>query len=179
LLVVAAYWSEGDDASRLKPFETSEAEDRALESLDAVLGRDNQASVAEHIVDKLMQSAAKDEDALWDTLKTKTRKRVIWAEEKLRQRGKTEAEEMQRILLAQKQLIGKTLVDRKQLTFDWTKDEAEQKLQHDADTRHMEKRAVEIENELEKEPVRIREQYEVKHHRLERVGLVYLWPATS
>lgn len=179
LLVVAAYWSEGDDASRLKPFETSDAEDRALESLDSVLGRENQAVLGEHIVDKLMFSAGRDEDALWETLKTKARKRILWAEEKLRQRGKTEAEEMQRILLVQKQLIGKTLVERKQLTFDWTKDEAEQKLQHDADTRHIEKRAVEIEKELEKEPVRIREQYEVKHHRIERVGLVYLWPATS
>lgn len=179
LLVVAAYWSEGDDATRLKPFETAEAEDRALESLDSVLGRDNPTPMAEHIVDKLMQSAAKDEDALWDTLRSKARKRVIWAEEKLRQRGRTEAEEMQRILSAQKQLIQKTLTERLQLTFAWSKDEVDQKSQHDADTRHMEKRRVEIDKELDSEPQRIRDQYEVKHHRLERVGLVYLWPATS
>lgn len=179
LLVIAAYWSDGDDATRLKAFETSEAEDRALESLDAVLGRENQAPVAEHIVDKLMQSAAKDEDALWETLKSKARKRVLWAEEKLRLRGQSEAEEMQRILIAQKQLIGKTLQERRQLSFAWTQHEEDQKLQHEADTRHIEKRAVEIDSELEKEPARIREQYQVKHNRLERVGLVYLWPATS
>mgnify|MGYP000688695665 CR=1 FL=1 len=29
------------------------------------------------------------------------------------------------------------------------------------------------------EPQRIRDLYEVKHHRLERVGLVYLWPTTA
>lgn len=184
LLVVAAYWAEGDDASRLKPFETADAEDRALESLDAVLGRENQAQVAEHIVDKLMQSATKDEDTLWETLKAKAGKRVIWAEEKLRLRGTVEAEEMQRILLAQKKLIQKTLKERQpanpnQIEWGWAKGEEEQKAQHEADTRHMEKRSVEIEKELDSEPRRIREQYEVKHHRLERVGLVYLWPATS
>ncbi len=184
LLVVAAYWADGDDASRLKPFETADAEDRALESLDAVLGRENQAHVAEHIVDKLMQSATKDEDTLWETLQSKARKRVIWAEEKLRVRGTSEAEEMQRILLAQKKLIEKTIKERQpanpnQIEFGWAKGEEEQKAQHEADTRHMVKRSTEIEKELDSEPRRIREQYEVKHHRLERVGLVYLWPATS
>ncbi|HMY22099.1 MAG TPA: helicase-related protein, partial [Polyangium sp.] len=140
LLVVAAYWSEGDDASRLKPFETADAEDRALESLDNVLGREQPLPLAQHIVDQLMQSATKDEDALWETLKSKARKRIIWAEEKLRQRGRSEADEMHRILEAQKQLIHKTLADRQQLAFAWNNDEQDQKAQHEADTRHIEKR---------------------------------------
>ncbi|WP_153823210.1 DISARM system SNF2-like helicase DrmD [Polyangium spumosum] len=179
ILVVAAYWSEGDDPSRLKAFETAEAEERALESLFGVLGKENQLKVADHVVEKLMQSAPKDEDALWETLKSKALRRIFWAEEKLRVRGRAEAAEMERILLAQKTLIGKELVDRKQLTLPWATDEEEQKHQFEADTRHMEKRAAELDKELEREPQRIREQYEVRHHRLERVGLVYLWPATS
>ncbi len=179
VLVVAAYWSEGDDAGRLKPFETAEAEDRALESLDAVLGREHPGRLADHIVEKLMRSATSDEDALWETLQSKAQRRMGWAEEKLRQRGRSEADEMERILRVQKQLIQKTIENRKQLTFMWTAEEHEQKAQHEADTRHMQKRGTEIDKELLSEPQRIRDQYEVKHHRLERVGLVYLWPATS
>jgi len=179
LLVVAAYWSEGDDPARLKPFDTSEAEERALESLFGVLGRENQPKVAEHVTAMLMRSAAKDEDSLWETLKAKVLRRILWAEEKLRARGRAEADEMERILVAQKAMIGKELDNRKQLTFAWAMDEKDQKDQYEADTRHMERRSAEIEKELEREPQRIREQYEVKHPRLERVGLVYLWPATS
>ena len=36
-----------------------------------------------------------------------------------------------------------------------------------------------LDAEIAAEPRRIRDLYEVKHHRLERVGLVYLWPATA
>ena len=48
-------------------------------------------------------------------------------------------------------------------------------------TRHVDEPIVqcEIDGELEREPARIQRQYEVVHQRLERVGLVYLWPATS
>jgi hypothetical protein len=61
----------------------------------------------------------------------------------------------------------------------WYAAEQEQKAQYEADTRHIEKRRLALEKEIETEPQRIRDLYEVKHCRLERVGLVYLWPTTA
>ncbi len=194
ILAVAAYWTEGSGTDHLKAFETVEAEERAQESLGMVLSREGGPTVAAHIVKTLMASAAKDEDALWETLKKKAMRRIFWAEEKLRQRAKSEAEEMRRIIESQKGAIEKELASRRSadeareqrarqgvLPFgeDWLPEEKEQKDQYDADTKHIEKRRATLERELQTEPQRIREQYDVKHHRLERVGLVYLWSASS
>ncbi|MFO0762566.1 MAG: DISARM system SNF2-like helicase DrmD [Byssovorax sp.] len=194
ILVVAAYWVEGDDPSRLKPFETEGAEERALESLLGVLSRPSVESVSKDLLATRMASAPKDEEALWETVKARAFRRILWAEERLRQRGKSEAEEMRRILEAQRAAIEKELGRRTEdekkrvdaarqgkLAFGpgWLPEEEEQKAQYEADTRHIAARRDELDKELEEEPLRIRGQYEVKHHRLERVGLVYLWPATS
>jgi hypothetical protein len=179
ILAVAALWEEGDDPGRLQPFKTTDAEEKALESLYAILAKDNPPSVSKHTVDKVMAHALRDEDALWATLEKKSLRRAIWAEEKLRQRAKVEAAEMQRILDAQRLAIDKELEERRQLVLPWTSEEHEQKRQHEADTRFIEKRRGDLDREITSEPMRIRAHYEVKHHRLERVGLVYLWPVTA
>ena len=41
------------------------------------------------------------------------------------------------------------------------------------------KRLGEIAGEIEKEPQRVQQSYKVAAHRLEPVGLVYLWPVTG
>ncbi|MCC7539363.1 MAG: SWF/SNF helicase family protein, partial [Deltaproteobacteria bacterium] len=193
ILVAAAFWSQGDDPERLKAFETSEAEERALESLGAVLSREDGHPIAPSMIDSLMAHASKDEDALWPKVKATALRRTVWAEEKLRQRANVEAAEMTRILTAQRAAIARELTKREreiekrerdaqspeQLAMPWRPEEKEQKDQYDADTRHMKRRQADLERELEEEPKRIRALYEVKHYRLERVGLVYLWPSTS
>jgi hypothetical protein len=186
VLITASYWAEGDAPDRLEPFKTTEAEEKALESLCAVLGRGDQAAVAPHVVKMLMASAQRDEDALWEAVKRRAIGRTIYAEEKLTQRASLEAAEMTRILEAQRGAIAKELSKRKaaredalQLTMPWLPVEHEQKAQYDADTRHIEKRRVALELELETEPQRIRDLYQVKHYRLEHINLVYLWPTTS
>jgi hypothetical protein len=40
-------------------------------------------------------------------------------------------------------------------------------------------RLARLERELREEPERIRQSYEVRAHRLEPVGLVYLWPVSG
>jgi hypothetical protein len=49
----------------------------------------------------------------------------------------------------------------------------------EADRRHWERRIEALEHEIETEPARIEQTYQVKAHRMEPVGLVYLWPVTS
>jgi hypothetical protein len=186
VLIAASYWAEGNGPDRLEPFKTSEAEEKALESLCAVLGRADQAPIAPHVVKMLMASAHRDEEALWEAVKRRARGRTIYAEERLKQRAGSEAAEMVRILEAQRGAIARELSKREiaredalQLAMPWLAAEQEQKAQYEADTKHIEKRRVALEKELETEPQRIRDLYEVKHFRLERVGLVYLWPTTS
>jgi hypothetical protein len=187
ILATAAFWVEGSDRERLEPFTTAEAEDRALASLGAVLSRDDQPAIPEHIISMLMKTAKQDEEVLWEKVKTRARQRITYAVERLRRRTQVESEEMERILQAQKAAIDKELGRRKkeasdgvvQITMPWLPEEKDQKAQYDTDTKYIERRLGELEKELATEPDRIREQYDVKHDRLERVGLVYLWPTTS
>ena len=51
--------------------------------------------------------------------------------------------------------------------------------QLEADHRHWERRLKLSEDELRREPARIREGYVVKARRIEPVGLVYLWPISG
>ena len=187
ILVSASYWAEGTDPGRLEPFKTTEAEEKALESLCGVLGH-AEAPVSAHVVKMLLASAPRDEEALWEAVKQRARARVLYAEEKLRQRARSEAAEMTRILEAQRAAIEKELAKRqaakddpraRQLLMPWAPEEKEQEAQYESDTRHIEKRRITLEAELAAEPARIRDLYEVKQYRLERVGLVYLWPTTS
>lgn len=55
----------------------------------------------------------------------------------------------------------------------------EEKRQLEADVRSWRIRLVQFDRDLEVEPDRIREFYEVKAKRIEPVGLVYLWPVTG
>jgi ERCC4-related helicase len=177
LLVVAAFRPEGNDPSKLKAFvEDSKAEEKALEALFGVLARDNQAPVPERLTRTLMEAAAQDEDALWSTLQTRAEKRIEWARDQLSRRAKKEGDEMIAILEAQRGSIDKELKRRTQTAFQFHEDERTQRKQFELDTRHIESRRGAIEHDIEEEPERIRQLYEVKHHRLERVGLVYLWP---
>jgi hypothetical protein len=172
----------------LEPFTTTDAEEKALRALDAVLTL-NQPPVPEHIVSLIMKTAPKDEDVLWEKVKGRASQRIAFAKERLGQRSKIESEEMTRILEAQKSAIGKELGRRSgnpakpsevvQLAMPWMPEEKPQKEQYESDTKYIQKRLGELEQELASEPARIRDLYEVKHHRLERVGLVYLWPTTA
>jgi hypothetical protein len=51
--------------------------------------------------------------------------------------------------------------------------------EREADRRHWQSRLIRLEKEIREEPARIRASYDVTAHRLEPVGLVYLWPATG
>jgi len=55
----------------------------------------------------------------------------------------------------------------------------DERRQLEANRRHWEKRLAIIDRELQREPDRVRELYQVKAKRIEPVGLVYLWPVTG
>ena len=99
---------------------------------------------------------------------------------RLQERGDKEAQAMVDILTSQKKRVEQTSDKYKgrdpQMEFKF--DVAEIR-QLEANQRHWTKRLAAIDRELESEPNRIRELYQVKAQRIEPIGLVYLWPITG
>lgn len=177
LIAVGAIWTEGTDPKRLKPFaEDGTAADRAMDALSSVLERDDSQELEPDVVRLLMQHAQADDEALWKTLQARGMERRRWAEGKLAERSEKEAKELKNIIEQQQLAIGKELKRREQLSLDFGPDEAEQRRSYERDGVFIKERRTTIANEMETAQDSIRELYDVVDHRLERIGLVYLWP---
>lgn len=99
------------------------------------------------------------------------------AEAKLAERAGFESKAMREILDTQKKHIEQTATRFVQRELDFeNNDEARQ---YESDRRHWEKRLLQIDEELDSEPARIRDVYEVRARRVEPVGLIYLWPVSG
>ena len=90
---------------------------------------------------------------------------------------------MRDILETQKKHIQTTYarhesMDDRQLRLNYG-DDLEELRQLELNKRYWAKRLENIDTELNTEPERIRDLYQVKARRIEPVGLVYLWPVTG
>ncbi len=181
ILSLAAFWSEGDDPKRLEPFASDSANERALEAFYRVLDAPEVPALEEHLVARLLRSAAADQRALESSLRRRAMVRTEVARTKLQARGRAEAEAMRVVLEAQRDDIEKALRGT-QLPLGL--DDAEQlsdaqKQQWKDDREFLKRRLPQVEHELVTEPGRIQGLYEDRQHHVEIVGIVYLWPATS
>jgi len=86
---------------------------------------------------------------------------------------------MKAILEAQRTRIEKTATRREQDLQQRDLFEQDEFKQLQADKRYWDRRLAALAGELDTEPARIRQSYEVKATRFEPVGLVYLWPVTG
>jgi hypothetical protein len=127
---------------------------------------------------ELLARAADDYRSAWKPLSDDADSRAHEAEQKLKTRAESEAMGLRALLALQRQAIVRELQHRTQLTFDFAESERDQKQQEEQDRRHMEKRLVEIDRELDSEPDEIRKLYRISLRRLTPVGLIYLWPDT-
>jgi len=173
LIAVSARWLEG--RGELKPF-AEEADRKALDQLESLLSRSPKLSVSESVRAKLREFAPRDFSTLWPHVKAEEEARRHDAHEKLKARGSHEAEQLRQILERQRQAIQRRISDRTQLDLFGESDKP-QKKQYENDIKHMERRLKEMAAELEREPERVAKSYQPTLHRLEPVGLVYLWPA--
>jgi hypothetical protein len=127
---------------------------------------------------KLRQAAARDIEELLPHLIQRGKELAEGARIALAKRANQEATDMKAILEEQKKRLAETAAKYKdsQLLLDFNDEEQRQ---HRSDQRHWDKRLRAIDEELSREPERIRALNEVKAQRIEPVGLVYLWPATG
>ena len=178
LTPVAARWVEPSRrAGPLKAY-AHEAEARTLENLEAAL-RDARAP-SETIHRRLLDTAARDIEELLTQLEERAELMALGAAAQLRRRGEIEERQLRESVERQRRRVraelGKHEGRRVQRTLQFSQKERRQ-LQ--ADVSSWRRRLAQFDRDLETEPTRIREFYEVRARRVEPVGLVYLWPDTG
>ena len=192
LVPVAARWI--DPARRTEPLRAyaREAQTRTLALLDESLGgggnvggggrgRAGVAVVPNEVVQRrLLDAAPRDVAELRPQLKPRAAEFAAVAERRLAERGGRESRDLHGALQRQRERVVAELARREaelgQLTLAFAREEMRQL---EADMRHWRRRLDRFERDLEHEPARVREFYEVRARRVEPVGLVYLWPETN
>ena len=179
LIAVAAHWEASGGPGHRAPLD-DKADAAAQEMLHRVL-RDLRADtkpVAKQVAATLAAAAPEDFAALWPEIQVEADAVAHEAGAKLDARARAESAALTRLLEEQRAAIGAELARRRQLGFEWSDAERDQRDQYEADEAHMAQRLAAIDRELDTEPAQIRSLYQVALRRLEPVGLVYLWPAT-
>ncbi|MDF1665580.1 MAG: helicase, partial [Planctomycetota bacterium] len=181
VFAVSAPWIEPKDrdGKKLTPLPESEKE-QVLQLLEKSLVTPRMTRVTDNLKARLKGSAARDVTELRSHLEERSENLAKKAQNDLKTRGTQEARRMRDILKQQSQRILKRQAEmekrEKQLKLDFNKEE---KRQLESDKTYWKERLKGLDEELEKEPKRIRESYVIKARRLEPVGLVYLWPVSS
>lgn len=180
LVPVTARWTDPKvRKGELAPY-AREAETRTLQLLEeALAGAGAAPRIPPEVARQLQAHAARDVQELLPHLEIRGKIYEVDAVEKLTARGEAEARDMRDILADQRRHIEGSVAKhdrRAQQEFAFMEEE---RRQLEADRRYWDKRLTLLEKELEEEPQRIRELYQVKARRVEPVGLVYLWPVTG
>jgi superfamily II DNA or RNA helicase len=180
LVPVAARWV--DPSQRRGPLQAyaREAETRTLDLLERSLGDSGGRVPPEVIQRRLLAAAAHDIEQLLPQLAPRADELAALAVDKLRRRGEREEQDLRETLERQRQRVREELARHEgqfqQLTLDF---DDEEKRQLEANMRSWRGRLEQFDRDLEREPQRVRDFYEVRARRVEPVGLVYLWPETN
>ena len=129
---------------------------------------------------RLLETAARDIDDLLPQLEERAEAVARIAADRLRERGEREERQLHETLEGQRRRVETELRKQEtggvQLAFEFSESE---KRQREADIASWRTRLAQFDHDLETEPARIREFYEVRASRVEPIGLVYLWPDTG
>jgi Helicase conserved C-terminal domain/Type III restriction enzyme, res subunit len=180
LVPLAARWVEPSlRKGRLTAY-AREAEAKTLDLLDRSLRDAERHMPVAAIQKKLLESAAHDISDLLPQLEPRAEELAALAKQRLRRRGEREEKDLRETLERQRQRVAEEIAKYhgklEQLTLDYGEDDKRQL--HD-NIRWWHTRLAQFNQDLEREPQRIREFYEVRAQRIEPVGIVYLWPETN
>ena len=178
LTPVAARWIEPTRRGGPLKAYAEEAEARTLERLEAAL-QDARAP-GDTIHRRLLDTAARDIEDLLPQLEERAEAVARIAADRLRERGEREERQLRETLEDQRRRVEAELRKQEaggvQLVLEFSEDERRQR---QADIASWRTRLAQFDRDLETEPARIREFYEVRARRVEPIGLVYLWPDTG
>ncbi len=176
---VAARWVEPEiRRSGLQPY-SREAERQTMVSLDGTLDEPRRFAVAPGVRHRLLSGVSRDVAELLPELQRRAAAAVETARNRLAERGRAEAASLRALLEEQRRRIERDLsrLDDPQLRLDL--DAPEERRQRELDIRAWRGRLADIGREIDEQPARILDGYQVRAKRLEPVGIVYLWPATG
>ena len=178
LTPVAARWIEPTRRGGPLRAYAEEAEARTLERLEAALQAAR--TPGDTIRRRLLDTAAQDIEDLLPQLEERAEAVARTAADRLRERGEREERQLRETLEDQRRRVETELRKQEaggvQLAFEFNESE---KRQREADIASWRTRLAQFDRDLETEPARIRDFYEVRASRVEPIGLVYLWPDTG
>lgn len=186
LLTVTAPWTDAKTRAKpLTPF-AREAEAKTMALLESSLANPASHHVPPATQSQLASHIQQDIAELLEHLASRGAAALEDAQKKLTARGETEVAGLIKILEDQRKRVQTELTKSETdafltapLPFDEEtrkRDELERK-QRRADMKYWQDWLANVEGDLQREPARIRDFYNVKSHRVEPLGIVYLWPA--
>jgi hypothetical protein len=183
IVAIAAEWVHPEQRGRkkLKPL-TEGQKDDVLALLEQSLTNPRLREVPDAVTNLLQKNIADDINDLLTPLNSRAELLTERAKRELKKRGEKEASDMKLILEQQKQRILEQQEKTKAIQLSlslWEGYPTEEKRQIEADRRYWEKRVLSLIEEIETEPQRIQEIYQVKAQRIDPVGLVYLYPVSG
>jgi hypothetical protein len=177
VIPVTAIWTEAErDRKPLRPLGDS-GEEKTLNQLEGALREAREAPPM--AVARIQALVAKDIADLVPTLERIAAERLGAVRAQLAKRGDEEASSLTELLEAQRSRIAKASASFNPKQLDLPGVAEEERREREADRRHWDARLTRLKRELGSEPQRLRASYEVSAHRIEPVGLVYLWPASG
>ena len=178
ILTVTAKWVDPTiRRTGLEPYKrTAEADTMRL--LEESLRPDGVAGIPPAVRDKLLAALPRDIEELLPQLLTRGEEHRIDAEQMLAKRATAESESLRKVLLDQKERTAKKLdaPGDPQLELKFNDDE---KRQRDLERRAWKRFLDRVDADIAAEPGRILDFYAVAAHRIEPVGIAYLWPVTG
>lgn len=179
IITVTARWLPLDERSDGLPPYARDAEARTMQILeDAMFDLSGKDDLTEEVSNQLASCMTSDVEALLPHLQERGEAAREAAQNRLSDRARIESEAITKVLEAQKKRVLSALKKHEDpnqpLLFDI--DSKDERKQLEENMRYWRKWLEGVDTELEREPARIRDFYEVKTPRIEPVGLVYLWP---
>ncbi len=176
IIAVTARWI--DPIARKGPLVpyAEDTEKLTLAALEKSFESARARRVGEAVEQKLQETAPQDVADLLPHLHARAAMVTASAKEILANRGRQEAEAMRAIIENQRKRILARKEDVAQLTLGFDKMELQQL---EEERKGWDERLAAIGHEVEEEPARIMKSYEVQAHRVEPIGVVYLWPISG
>ena len=171
-----------ESGAAIKPSELSSVHtDELIRLMDESLRDPKSPSVPLKVQKRLGAATGRVFEELWPLLEKQANAVAAEVEQQLQARGEEEAAALVAILEKQRAAIEETLKSH-HLELVASKGQSKQKSskavddQLARDRRHLEKRLARLSGELSTEPRDLKALYDIKLHRVEPVGLLFLWP---
>jgi hypothetical protein len=174
LLGVAGRFRDFDEALVVG---TEKSDKKAVENIEQLLAEATALkSVAKDVRDKMAAAAPAHFAALWPHLQAEADAVLHDVERDLTRRGGEEASALARILDDQA-IVGRRAIEAN-LAMDRAVLDADTRKQLDDEKAYLERRLAALPKERATEVAALKDHYRVLQRRVERVGLIYVWPET-